>query len=36
LRDRADRQNVEVTGYVDQASGKNMNRLEWKRLTDNW
>ncbi len=36
LRDRADRQNVEVTEYVNQASGKNLNRPEWKRLTDNW
>ncbi len=36
LRDWADRQNVEVTEYVDQASGKDLNRPAWKRLTTDW
>ncbi len=36
LRDWADRQNVDVIEYVDLASGKDLNRPEWKRLTDDW
>lgn len=36
LRDWANRQDLESTEYVDQASGKNLNRPAWLRLTDDW
>lgn len=36
LRDWADRQELEVIEYVDQASGKDLNRPAWLRLTADW
>lgn len=36
LRDWASRQNDEYIEYVDLASGKDLNRPEWKRLTADW
>ncbi len=36
LRDWAASQSVEYIEYVDQASGKDLNRPAWKRLTIDW
>ncbi|NQW21406.1 MAG: recombinase family protein [Chloroflexi bacterium] len=36
LRDWANRQDLETIEYVDQASGKDLNRPGWKQLTDDW
>ncbi len=36
LRDWADRQELEVMEYVDQASGKDLNRPAWLQLTHDW
>jgi len=36
LRDWAHRQEFEITEYVDQASGKDLNRPAWQELTKDW
>lgn len=36
LRDWASRQDLKSTEYVDQASGKDLNRPAWLQLTDDW
>ncbi len=36
LRDWAEQQNLTTSDYVDLASGKDLNRPAWKRLTADW
>lgn len=36
LRDWANRQDLDATQYVDQASGKDLNRPSWQELTQDW